>query len=305
MRRSRLVLAATTLALAACRHPPDAPASLDELSGYLFANFDDAAAMEAGLGNLRAWLEEGDHLAETLDGYTVSNLSQDAVSGLDDQERVLEDLHGAAVGTEGATAVPDIVNVLVEVDPVELSPGMYESYEREFLSDPDCFVAGECEELAVFNTMVSTYLGGTVVIETETNGRYRWVDTEYGPAMVQRTWLEGPAEVSLDWLEVDEQFYLNVVMPRDDGSLRLQAMWVVARMGDSSVPEDVALQLVIDSMQGVYEDVDGWIEAHGAGGPPPEYGCAAAGGGAGPWGLLVALGALLRRKGGAASAQGR
>ncbi len=243
----------------ACKAPPEAPQELDELCGFIFEHFtdEDPAELAAGLGNLDTWLNA--NLEETLEGYEVTELSRDSVDALDENSRDLDGMVGAAVGTEGSFDPAEIAEVLVLVDPVELSPGMYEVYDRTFLTDQNCFVKAKCETLEVFNYMESTYPLG-LDVTTETNGQYRWVDMETGTAMLQRTWMDSPAEVSVDWLSVQDQFYLNVVMPSESGSVRLQATWIVAQVINAEIPDGIALTLVIASMQDVYEDVDAYLE---------------------------------------------
>ena len=83
-----------------CTPPPDAPADLENLSEYIFAHMgdEDTAELEAGLINLRTWLETGTNLESTQEGYTVNDLKDESVNSLDDVERSNRDsLYGAAV----------------------------------------------------------------------------------------------------------------------------------------------------------------------------------------------------------------
>lgn len=261
------VLLAGALTQTGCSRPPDAPATLDDLCGYLYGHFpdEDPEAMEAGLANLRAWLDAPGNLEATLEGYTVTNIDQATVDALDDAQHTVEGLAGAAIGTEGPYPPQDIAETLILVEPTELSPGIYEVYERTFMpegpegeANAQCFVDQDCEFLQTVNYMETTFVLG-LTVATTTNGWYRWVDTEEGPAMVQRNWLAAPAELNFDWLEVDEQFYLNVVLPKDGGAVRLQATWVVARFIGVDFPEGTALDMMIRQMKSVYEDVDAWL----------------------------------------------
>ncbi len=117
--------------------------------------------------------------------------------------------------------------------------------------------------------------------------------------MVQRSWLTRPSDVEWDNFELHDQYYLNLLLPYGDGgTLTLQSMWVDATLGDSSVPEAMALNLVVSQMQSVYEDVEAYLDANGAAEQPK--GCASApsrGGWAGLalFGLLGVLGIRRRR----------
>lgn len=246
------------LGLLACKPPPDAPAELDELVGYLFEHVsdEDDDALIAGAVNTDAWLSQ--RLAETLEGYAVNDLSQEAVSVLDDVERDLSGLAGAAVGHASEHSVAALVAASL-TDPEAVYPDMYVSYRREEDGDLACFVAGNCDYLEAEVWAEQVY---TLGLEVATNSRvqYRWVATPNGPAMIQRTWLRSPADVSFDWLAVDQQYYVWMMLPQSDGTTRsIQATWVVAQFSGDEVPEDLALQLVIGSMSNQSETLDTYV----------------------------------------------
>ena len=253
----------------ACKKPPEAPATLDDLCGYLYGHFldEDTEALEVGLENLDNWLLQ--NIEATKEGYSVTNLASETVNAIDDREHDLEGLVGAAVGTEGPYTPQALADTLILVPPTELSPGMYVTYDRTYLPGGDegkrnaqCFVDQECEFLEVDNVMSSTYLLG-LTVDTSTHGQYRWVETVEGQAMLQRTWLSAAAELNFDWIAVDDQFFLNVIVPRDDGAVRLTATWIVARFIGVDMPEGTALNMVIDQMMSIYVDVDAWLAAEG------------------------------------------
>ena len=59
---------------------------------------EDTTELEAGIANLKIWLETGSNLESTLEGYTVNDLKDESVNALDDVERSIRDsLYGAAV----------------------------------------------------------------------------------------------------------------------------------------------------------------------------------------------------------------
>jgi hypothetical protein len=248
--------------LSACGHP-DAPKSLNALCGYLYEHEPDeeTAEMEAGIANLYDWLHKGENLDSTFEGYTLENaLSQDAVDLLSGNAHTVEGAVGAAVGTsDDVWSQDEVVSAIILGDPNEISPGMYANYHRDYVEDPSCFVDRDCERLAVNNRMTTTYPLG-VEITTRTHGQYRWVDWDDAQVMVQRTWMDAGADVNVDWLTVTDQYYLNIVFPEKKGTLRLQATWMVASLLDDAVPEDLAISLVINSMQTVYEDIESYLE---------------------------------------------
>lgn len=248
-------------ALLACKPPPDAPDELDELVGYLFAHVatEDEDYLLAGASNTDTWLEQ--RLAETLEGYAVDDLSEEVVSALGEGERDLSGLAGAAVGHDSIHGVETLVETMLRTDPLEIYPETYASFERDDGGQLDCFLDGDCDLLDAEVWADQSYALG-LQVQTNSRVQYRWIDTPNGRAMVQRTWLRSPADVSFDWLAVDQQYYVWLMVPQPDGTSRsIQATWVVAQFSGDDVPEDLALQLVISSMSGQSQTLDDYIGA--------------------------------------------
>ena len=64
-----------------------------------------------------------------------------------------------------------------------------------------------------------------------------------------------PATVSLDGLEVDQQYYVWMMLPEGDGSRSIQSTWIVAKMSGDQLDEDFALRMVINSMSNLATDL--------------------------------------------------
>ena len=136
---------------------------------------------------------------------------------------------------------------------------------------------------------------GEVIVDN--HGQYRWIETEAGLAWVQRTWFNEPADLDVDWFDIDDQYYLNVLLPHGEGTLTLQSMWVDAQLNDSTVSESLALNLVISQMQNVYAQVEIYLDSNGAAVQPD--GCSSTrrkGGGSLLLGLFALLGIAWRRR---------
>jgi hypothetical protein len=244
-----------------CKRPPEAPTALDDLCAYLFDHMDteDPEYLQVGVQNLADWLDE--HMAETSEGYEISNLGQSSVDDLDDRARDLTGLVGAAVGATSAFSVDDVTCGLTWPDQVEIYPDTYETSERTYLEDPECFLAHDCDTLEADNYLVSSY-AGLITVTTNVSGQYRWVETDRGTALVYRTWLDGPAEVKPENLvAVDEQYYLGANYADGNGTVRLMGTWIVAKMLSSDVPDGWALNMVIDSMSTGADELDAWLAA--------------------------------------------
>lgn len=247
---------------AGCKGPPDAPEELDELMGYLFENVgnDDTAPLEVGSENLAAWLD--DRMGETLEGYTVNNLTQAGVDSLQDGERSVEDVVGAAVGHESAFSVQDLGLTDTFIFPTVIYPETYEAYERDYRTDDECFRAMECDWLE-YDTHATQNFPLGLKVTTNSRVQLRWLETDVGTVLVQRSWLHTPAEVNLDFLKLHEQYYMWVLVPTEEGAQSVQATWVVAEIVGAEVPENLALNLVVDSMKTDAETLDAFVAAEG------------------------------------------
>ncbi len=241
-----------------CSAPPDAPDKLEELAVFLFdhADDDDPAALKAGVENLDAWLSN--NMADAQEGYTVSRLSSDAIEAVGVDTAHADGLVGAAVATTLPKGTQKVTRALVSADPTKVYPDTYTTYDRDWIDSPDCFIGRECDAASLRAHTVSAYPMG-LEVTSDFKAQYRWVETDQGIAMVQRTWLRRPAEVSKDWVAVPAQFFLSVNLPHNGSTRRLQTTWIAAELSDTPVPEAAALSMVIDSMVAGDEELAEWL----------------------------------------------
>lgn len=251
--------------LLGCAPPAEAPEELDELTAFLFEHFldEDPALLEEGVANLDTWLIDG--MDETREGYSVNNLTQDAIDALPNVHAQIDgNLAGAAVGYPSIHSPQKLITTTITTPSTELYPDSYTGFEREYLTDPDCFIADECEQLA---TTIDNEIDYTLIqVDVMSKVEYRRVAFERGDVIIERTWLIREPVISADWIELDAQFFLWALLPDEDGNARsLQATWFVYTFVGSDVDEDFAVGLVIDSMAGAAEDLDQWIVDEEAG----------------------------------------
>lgn len=249
------------LFLIGCKPPPEAPQELDQLVGYLFEHLPDEEpdALEAGVENTRLWLSE--HLDDTLEGYTVDTLSDASVDALGDGERDLTELVGGAVGHIHSPTVPSLVDAIILGDPQDIYE--YDAFERDFVGDKQCFAEQGAEDescawLEAEAWATSNYALGLEVTSHSYN-EFRWVESENGPAMIYRTWLREPATVSLDFLAVEQQYFVWLFIPFDGQVRSIQATWVVAKLSSSALGEDLALSMVVDQMSANAASLDAYV----------------------------------------------
>ena len=89
--------------------------------------------------------------------------------------------------------------------------------------------------------------------------QYLWVETdEVEPALIQRSWLPEEPVLSVDYLVVHEQFYVNAFIPRPGGSYRLQSTWMVIEQ--DVMPESGMLNMVVNGQQENAGNLESWLE---------------------------------------------
>ncbi len=243
----------------ACKAPPQAPAKLEELATYIFQHMGDEEpdALEAGVANLDVWLS--DNIESAREGYTVSKLSAKAMEDVGVDSKFAENLVGAAVATNLPKSPKAVTKTLVTADLTRVYPDTYSVYERDWVEGAGCFHTQECDVGTLKAHTVSQY-PLSVEVTSDFKAEYRWIEMDRGLAMVQRTWLRKPAEVSADWLSVPAQFFISVNFPQNGATLRLQTTWIAAELGDSPIPEATALNMVIDSMVTGDEELTEWMQ---------------------------------------------
>ena len=134
-------------------------------------------------------------------------------------------------------------------DPAVQEPELWKSYERSNLGDIDCFIERRCDTLDYDVNAEQLYpLGLESVVSY--HSRLRRIETPAGTAIIWRNWLNGPNRFNWDWVKVKLSFYLSVSVETEPGKIeRTTASWILANMGDSPVPPDMALSLALDTVK--------------------------------------------------------
>ena len=242
----------------ACKRPPDAPGELEELCEYLFLHMqdDETEELQAGLMNLEAWLDAD--LQSTSEGYTINKLSLEAIATTGKTSENTDNLVGAAVATESVYGMTRLAEALVTDDQAELWSDNYNVFDRTYDSDASCFPDRECESLTGATYGEATW-AGLIDVVSQSSVEFRWVETESGWMMMQRSWLDKPAEVSWESVEVNGQYFLGILLPDGGETIRMQATWIDTDYGSLPVDEDFALNQVVKSMQDTSATLEDWI----------------------------------------------
>lgn len=234
--------------LLACSRVPDAPEDLNQLGSYLFTHFEasNPQYLINGIDNLYEWVLL--NKSDLEEGYRIQNINEQAVLDLGFADSInLEDLVGAATGTELHYSVSDVLEALLLTSPMDLSPDSYGYFETVWSEEPECFIAQNCPTVE-YDSEVENLFPLGIVMENKIHGKYRWVNSSYGDAVISRRYtLESVSNQS--WLNIEQDYGLSIQLPMSFGTMFIDIEWVVAKLGELSVPEDYALNLAIDAMR--------------------------------------------------------
>ena len=271
-----LTVAALTVlcSLGACAdRPPSAPEDFQVLAGFIYEHMkdDDPAVLIAGVENAMVWLAE--HPTQTQAGYVVDDLPDKAQSDIGDAPAA--ELIGGAVLTGSAHDVYNLGRAMSVDNVKETNGDAYNKLIRTYEGDTECFAAKKCTWLE--GTSESEANWGPITVKYSSRLEFRWVKTKYGWVMVHRTFLNKPAEIDLDIIEVQRTYFLALVTPPlpdvpdvektvTGDSTMLQVMWSKVDYGILPVTEATALNLVIESLVDIAVATEKWM--NGAYGKP-------------------------------------
>jgi hypothetical protein len=244
--------------LFACSAPIDAPEDLNSLLSYVYTHAidEDESMLRAGIENMSVFSKE--HEADLREGFTVRHISQEALDSTPEDFVVDPELYGVSVQYFVPYSPDDIAYCNTAVNGAEVYSANYLSYEREHLTNLDCFLDQTCPVLRFRSTILSSLPFGVEMLSKYIN-ELRWIEINGSMAFVQRSWMEGLAESTADWANMEANFYVSVTLPSPEGSETIAASWAAVQLGDLSVPEDLAKSQAIDGLKANGEDVTAWL----------------------------------------------
>lgn len=229
----RVVLVA---GLAACKAPPEAPGDLEDLSRYLFREWDaeDPAVMEAGVANLDELLGDLDLTGNVNDrSFQIGPLDEEDVVAIDrPEDRDLDDCLGVAVARESPWSVEDHARLQSEADQSEWESSAPD-YERVFTRGGECFADGTCEVMETVNHV--TRSNALLRVPFVLCKNFRWVELEDGrQAIAARSWFErswpGESGNTMLW----QSYAVDLWIGQPGGETwRYQALWSESDVGIS------------------------------------------------------------------------
>ena len=143
-------------------------------------------------------------------------------------------------------------------DGMEVYPANYLSYERENLTDVNCFLEKMCISFSYRSTILSSLPLGAEMLSSYIS-EIRWIDLESGLALVHRSWMEGEAVSNVDWANMTANFYLGFIYSTETGTDTIAASWAAIQLGDVSLPEDILKNQAIDGLRQNGVDLEAWF----------------------------------------------
>jgi len=242
----------------ACSAPIEAPEDLNSLLSYVFQHTMDEneEMLRAGIVNMRTFADE--NTEEIYEGFAVSHLSQDALDSTPESFLADPELYGVALEYFVPYSVEDIAYCNTAVNGAEVYSANYISYDREHLTDLECFLEQSCSTLRFRSTIRSSLPLGAELLSNYIN-ELRWIEMDSGNAFVQRSWMEGEVESTADWANMTANFYIGVTTTTADGSVTIAASWAAVQLGDLALPEDLAKSQALDGLRSNGVDLTNWL----------------------------------------------
>jgi len=267
----RLTLSVLSLAiLAGCGKPPaEAPKELGKLGLFLFANFDaeDPAEMNAGIENLVGFIQKDDLTLDAVDlAVTMPILDGKNLGGLSIPKGVsAEDQIPVAMSGESKHNLQKNAELALEPNRVCIDSSTTIWSHREFLSDEQCWLDGDCETLQTLNEIRKENLFAKVWFDEYID--YRHFTLEDGTEVIGvKAWIEEQFPADKENNSWDQLYSVDFYIPNpknEKKTLRWLSFWSSITVG--GLGDDLYSALVREGIADAYtygdEFIDGEIES--------------------------------------------
>jgi hypothetical protein len=271
MFRSSLAFSLLFLAVG-CKPPPEAPTELDELSAYLFSNWETAeeGVLEVGMFNMQQHFAALDLDVDYQDrSYQLTNLTGDEIDGVSAPEGSdPADCLGVGLVTGSAFAPEEHAVAIIQADQTAIEPNSRDKYDRIFLdpTDPTCFPSRDCAVLRTNNDLIKK--NALMEIPYEMIKDFRWVelseDGEPGTdswGILARTWIEEAGIGESGNNTIEQSYSIDVFLPGAHGGFgayRYMGLWSEST-GTVDDPETI-MNVTIWGMDDLFDETEKWLE---------------------------------------------
>ncbi len=272
MSRRILLVPVVALALIGCKPPPEAPTDLNELSIYLFRNWEtsDEGVLEVGMFNLQQHFAAMDLDVDYQDrSYQIDVLGTDDLVGVTAPDGTdPADTLGVGLVAGSVFTPEDHAQAIIQADQTPIEPNSRDQYERIFLdpTDPSCFPTRDCTVLRTNNDLIKK--NSLMEIPYEMIKDFRWVelseDGEPGTevwGILARTWIEEAGIGESGNNTIEQSYSIDVFLPGASGSwgaYRYMGLWSEST-GAVDDP-DTVMNVTLWGMDDLFDETDKWLE---------------------------------------------
>ncbi len=261
----------SALTVVGCKAPPEAPTELNELSAYLFRNWEaeEEGVLEVGMYNLQQFFVDADLDVSYADrSYQLEVLSDDDVAEVDNPEGSdPADCLGVGLVAGSAFTAEEHAQAIIQGDQTELEPNSRDKYDRIFLdpTDPSCFPSRECTVLRTNNDLIKDNAFMTIPYEMVKD--FRWVELdpegvagsgEWG--ILARTWIKERGVGESGNNTIEQSYSVDVFLPGAHGDwalYRYMALWSEST-GTTDDP-DTIMGVTKFGMDQLFDETEEWL----------------------------------------------
>lgn len=229
------------ISLTGCRGVDPAPADLDGILHWFWDHGDSSDVEEFAASVATLHEVSGAALTEAVDGE-VSRLSAEQTEAFG----VAADPANAAgifLLNPYACTASHLERVLIHLAQDELYEGVYDRYDRSYLSDEGAYLDRSTDRLGWEVDIEAAILGSGYSEHIE--GTIRAVDTPTGPALLTRTWLTEPATFEGGNKSWPQDWQLELYYEPEPGRIvHLYGMWREMDLGSGLSMDSGGVQRV-------------------------------------------------------------
>jgi len=241
------------LALSAgCKKVEPAPADLDSLFHWFWANFEAAESADIG--------EAADDLHAVVDGGSLDEVMDGSITLMSDAEVAAVSFQGPAPDPSTAAGMflvnafdcrlAHLEDLLSYPDQDTLYEGVYDRYDRSYTSDRDAFASGQSDTLSWEVDYEATLLGATY--QSLLSGGLRRAEGGPGGAVLMaRTWLLEPADFEEGSSKsFPQDFQIEVFYERAPGEiLHAYGLWREMELGGGlSLNDEGSVRIILNNL---------------------------------------------------------
>ncbi|MCB9796325.1 MAG: hypothetical protein H6741_26825 [Alphaproteobacteria bacterium] len=259
----RPTLIALLLLAVGCKKPVEAPAEVEELSSFLFMEWDneDPAVMEAGLVNLLAIADGLDLSAEVEErAFTVQGgISREEVEAYVEHDFDPQDTDAVGIFYRSPYSVAEHMLHVALTDRTMVEPSSPNIYNREWIQgEPQALLA---EDFEIINAMNDVERENFLFeLRFDLDKYWRVVRTPDGEQAVFARSFNVDSCDNGGNISLLHAYSVDVFVPDGDGTVRFQAAWQRTEMPGLD-DSDIAGALV-DGIEGAFVMMDDWLEVN-------------------------------------------